>query len=165
MTLHDFNTLPRERLIDELKKCCSSSAWVEKMLNFIPAEDLVELLENADECWWACSEKDWKEAFAGHPRIGDREMNNTKSAEWASKEQAAVKDASEAILHALALANEEYEKKFGYIFIVCATGKSAEQMLGMLNIRLQNNPEVEIEVAAEEQSRITKLRIEKLLET
>ncbi len=165
MTLHDFNTLPRERLVEELTKCCSSSAWIDKMLNFIPAEDLVELLEDADECWWACSEKDWKEAFAGHPRIGDRDIDINKSAGWASNEQAGVKGASEDTLQALVHANEEYEKKFGYIFIVCATGKSAEEMLGMLNIRLQNNPEVEIEIAAEEQSRITKLRIEKLLES
>jgi len=167
MTLHDLNTLPVQQLKEELLKCCGSPAWVNKMLPFFPAEDLVELLEDAEEEWFKCSPEDWKEAFAHHPKIGDKESLKKKfasTAQWASAEQSGVNEASSETIGALAKANEEYEKKFGYIFIVCATGKSAEEMLGMLTTRLMNDPEEEIEIAADEQNKITKLRLEKLLE-
>ena len=166
MTLHDLNTLPKEQLIEELTKCCGSSNWVQRMLPFIPAEDLVELLEDAEEQWYKCSEADWKEAFAHHPKIGDLQFLKKKftaTAELAGKEQQAVELASSETLKQLAEANRIYEEKFGYIFIVCATGKTAEEMLAILNTRLQNSPEVEIEIAADEQNKITKLRLEKLL--
>ena len=167
MTLHDLNTLPRQQLKEELIKCCGSSAWVDKMVPFFPADDLVELLEDAEEQWFLCSETDWKEAFAQHPKIGDVDSLKTKfasTAQWASGEQSGVNNASAPTIEALAKTNKEYEEKFGYIFIVCATGKSAEEMLTTLQSRLQNSPEVEIEIAADEQNKITKLRIEKLLE-
>ncbi len=167
MTLHDFNILPRDQLKELLIKCCGSYAWVQKMLPFVPAEDLVELLEDAEEQWWLCSEADWKEAFLHHPRIGDTESLRKKfasTADWASAEQGGVNNASTATLKALEEANRQYEDKFGYIFIVCATGKSAEEMLGMLQSRLQNSAEEEIKIAADEQNKITKLRIEKLFE-
>jgi 2-oxo-4-hydroxy-4-carboxy-5-ureidoimidazoline decarboxylase len=167
MTLHEFNILPKQQLIKELTKCCGSSAWVNKMLPFIPADDMVELLEDAEEQWYKCSETDWKEAFAHHPKIGDVESLTKKfasTAQWASGEQSGIKAASQQTIEALAEGNLEYEKKFGYIFIVCATGKSAEEMLEILQSRLLNNPEDEIQVAADEQNKITKLRIEKLLE-
>jgi 2-oxo-4-hydroxy-4-carboxy-5-ureidoimidazoline decarboxylase len=167
MNLHDFNTMDREELKKVLFNCCGSSAWVEKMMQFIPAEDFVELLEDAEEQWWLCSEKDWKEAFSSHPRIGDLESLKKKfatTAAWAAEEQGGVNSASEETLKTFAALNNEYEDKFGYIFIVCASGKSAEEMLSMLQRRLQNSPEVEIEVAADEQNAITKLRLEKLLE-
>ncbi|MFI5132044.1 MAG: 2-oxo-4-hydroxy-4-carboxy-5-ureidoimidazoline decarboxylase [Chitinophagales bacterium] len=172
MTLHDLNTLPAQQLKDELRKCCGSSAWVNKMLPFFPAEDLVEILEDAEEQWYKCSRDDWKEAFTHHPRIGDVESLKKKFTStgdpvtkgWASAEQSGVNTASEQTIRALAKANEEYEKKFGYIFIVCATGKSAEEMLGMLESRLLNSLDDEIEIAADEQNKITKLRLEKLLD-
>jgi 2-oxo-4-hydroxy-4-carboxy-5-ureidoimidazoline decarboxylase len=158
MTLHEFNILTREQLEKELFKCCGSKLWVEKMLPFIPAEDMVELLEDAEEQWWQCSESDWKEAFAQHPRIGDRKIS------WASSEQSGMTKASEETINAFIEANKAYEEKFGYIFIVCASGKSAEEMLGMLQSRLQHDAADEIMIAADEQNKITKLRIEKLLE-
>lgn len=167
MTLHDFNILPRENLVQELTKCCGSSSWVEKMLPFIPADDLVELLEDAEEQWWKCSEADWKEAFSHHPKIGDVDSLKKKfasTAELAAGEQSAVNQASEETIRALADANDRYEEKFGYIFIVCATGRSAEEMLGMLHSRLMNDPKEEILIAADEQNKITKLRLEKILE-
>jgi 2-oxo-4-hydroxy-4-carboxy-5-ureidoimidazoline decarboxylase len=137
------------------------------MMPFVPAEDLVELLEDAEEQWWLCTEADWKEAFEHHPKIGDLESLQKKfeeTAEWAENEQGGVNSASPATIKALAESNRSYEAKFGYIFIVCATGKSAEEMLGILQSRLQNDPEEEIKIAADEQNKITKLRIEKLLE-
>jgi 2-oxo-4-hydroxy-4-carboxy-5-ureidoimidazoline decarboxylase len=166
MTLHELNILPRQRLVEELTKCCGSSAWVNKMLPFFPADDLVELLEDAEEQWYLCSEQDWKEAFAHHPKIGDVESLRKKftaTAQWASEEQGGINTASAQTMESLVKGNQEYEKKFGYIFIICATGKSAEEMLAILQTRLQNNPEVEIEIAAEEQNKITQLRLEKLL--
>ena len=167
MTLHEFNILPREKLVEELTKCCGSSAWVNKMLPFIPADDMVELLEDAEEQWWKCSEADWKEAFSHHPKIGDVDSLKKKfasTADLAAGEQSGVSHASAETLQALAEANKRYEEKFGYIFIVCATGKSAEEMLGMLHSRLMNDPKEEIEIAADEQNKITKLRLEKILE-
>ena len=71
MTLHEFNILPREKLIQLLTQCCGSTKWVNKMLEFVPAEDMVELLEDAEEVWWKCNQEDWKQAFAQHPKIGD----------------------------------------------------------------------------------------------
>ena len=167
MTLHELNTLSKNQLKDELMKCCGSSAWVNKMLPFFPADDLVELLEDAEEQWYQCSEEDWKEAFTHHPKIGD--INSLKkkfasTAQWASGEQSGVSAASQQTIEALAKGNEDYEKKFGYIFIVCATGKTAEEMLELLKARLNNNPKDEIEIAADEQNKITKLRLEKLVD-
>jgi len=127
----------------------------------------VELLEDAEEMLYTCSAEDWKEAFTHHPRIGDVASLTEKFAStalWASGEQNGVNTASKETIEALAEANRLYEEKFGYIFIVCATGKSAEQMLTLLKQRLHNSPKEEIEVAAEEQNMITKLRLEKLLE-
>ena len=137
------------------------------MLSFFPADDLVELLEDAEEQWFKCSEQDWKEAFSQHPKIGDIDSLNKKfsdTAHWASDEQSGTSGASAETIKVLVEANKKYEEKFGYIFIVCATGKTADEMLAMLQTRLQNSPEVEIEIAADEQNKITKLRLEKLLE-
>lgn len=167
MTLHEFNILPREKVVEELTRCCGSSAWVQRMLPFIPADDMVELLEDAEEQWWLCSEGDWKEAFTHHPKIGDMDALKKKFAStsaWAVGEQGAVNSASEEVLEQLAEGNRLYEEKFGYIFIVCATGKTAREMLDLLQERLNNEPAEEIRIAADEQNKITQLRIEKLLE-
>ena len=167
MTLHEFNILTRDQLKDELMKCCGSTSWVNKMLPFIPADDLVELLEDAEEQWYACTEADWKEAFTHHPKIGDVESLTKKfasTAQWAAGEQSGVNIASAETIKALAEGNRLYEEKFGYIFIICAAGLSAEEMLDILQSRLPNKPADEINIAADEQNKITKLRIEKLLE-
>jgi 2-oxo-4-hydroxy-4-carboxy-5-ureidoimidazoline decarboxylase len=167
MTLHDLNTLPKPQLVEELTKCCGSTAWVNKMLPFFPADDLVELLEDAEEQWFKCTETDWKEAFAHHPKIGDIDSLQKKFAStalWASGEQSGTSRASQKTMEALAEGNKKYEDKFGYIFIVCATGKSAEEMLEILRLRLANDPKQEIEIAADEQNKITQLRLEKLLD-
>ena len=167
MNLYKINHLSKEELSKELYKCCGSTTWVNNMLKYFPVEELVDLLEDAEIEWWNCHEEDWKEAFAQHPRIGDLESIRKKfssTAEWASSEQGGVQNAKEETLKALAEANKLYEDKFGYIFIVCATGKSADEILTIINTRLQNSPEVEIDVAADEQLMILQLRLEKLLE-
>lgn len=168
MTLHDFNMLGKEDLRKELFRCCGSDSWVEKMMKYFPMEDLVELLEDAEETWFECTEKDWKKAFAQHPRIGDKDSLRKKfanTAEWAAGEQAGVANAKEETIEALAAANKLYEEKFGYIFIVNATGRSAEEILGMLHARLINSPDEEIKIAVDEQNKITKIRLEKLLDS
>lgn len=166
MTLHELNILPKEQLRDELFKCCGSTAWVERMLHYFPADDMVELINDAEDEWYECSEADWLEAFTHHPKIGDIESLTKKfasTAQWASGEQSAVSTASQQTIEALAKGNEEYEKKFGFIFIVCATGKSAEEMLALLQARLPNTREEEIKIAMDEQNKITQLRLQKLL--
>jgi len=120
----------------------------------------------AGETWNKLTPGDWKEAFSHHPKIGDIKSLRQKfasTAQWAEGEQSGVAQTSERVLRELAEGNNLYEAKFGYIFIVCATGKGAEEMLEMLNRRLSNYPEEEIRIAAEEQRKITRLRLEKLL--
>ncbi len=166
MTLHELNLLPNDQLRKELFKCCGSENWVAKMLPFFPADDMVELLNDAEDQWYECTEKDWLEAFTHHPKIGDVASLTKKfaaTAKWASGEQSAVNSASQQTIEALAKGNEEYETKFGFIFIVCATGKSAEEMLQLLQARLPNTKEEEIKIAMDEQNKITLLRLQKLL--
>lgn len=171
MTLEELNTLTQPELKEELLKCCGSSSWVKMMMAYFPADNMESMLEEAEEIWYECSEDDWKEAFAHHPKIGDVESLTKKFAStahpigigWASGEQSGVDAASKETIEALAEGNRLYEEKFAYIFIVCATGKSAAEMLELLQVRLQNKPEAEIKIAAAEQNKITKLRLEKLL--
>jgi 2-oxo-4-hydroxy-4-carboxy-5-ureidoimidazoline decarboxylase len=166
MKIAEFNALPAEFAATELTKCCGSETWVQKMLDARPFSSLDDLYAKAHECWADCSESDGLEAFAHHPKIGSVEELSKKfasTANWAEGEQKSVKEASKAVLKALAEGNEAYENKFGYIFIVCATGKSAEEMLALLQQRLPNIPEIEIGIAMAEQMKITILRLEKLM--
>ena len=165
MTIAEFDHLAKEKKIELLTKCCGSTNWVTKMLTAPMAEDLVNLEDMAEERWYECTEDDWREAFLHHPKIGNIQTLKEKyrdTEEWASNEQSGVGDANQQTLSELATANETYEQKFGFIFIVCATGKSATQMLDILNSRLPNNIATEIKIAAEEQLKITQLRLEKL---
>jgi 2-oxo-4-hydroxy-4-carboxy-5-ureidoimidazoline decarboxylase len=166
MQLNELNQLSPSQLKEELTKCCGSSAWVEKMVSFFPFTNKEELFQKAEEAWTILSEKDWLEAFDHHPKIGD--VNSLKekfasTAKWASGEQASVHQASQKTIEKLAEGNRQYEAKFGYIFIVCATGKSADEMLEILLSRLSNEPGTEINIAAAEQAKITLIRLEKLL--
>ena len=166
MTLDELNNLSSEQRKESLRKCCGASAWVEEMNSRFPFPNKESLLENAEEVWKALTKADWLEAFRHHPKIGN--VNSLKekfaaTAAWASGEQSSVQQASQKTLEELAKANEAYEEKLGYIFIVCATGKSADEMLQILKSRLPNSKEDEIKIAAAEQAKITKLRLEKLL--
>jgi 2-oxo-4-hydroxy-4-carboxy-5-ureidoimidazoline decarboxylase len=123
------------------------------------------LYQAAQREWFALEPQDWKEAFGEHPRIGDRENLRTRfpaTHRLSESEQAGAHVASDEVLDALAAVNSDYEKRFGYIFIVCATGKSADEMLDLLQARLQNDPSAELRVAASEQARITELRLRRL---
>jgi 2-oxo-4-hydroxy-4-carboxy-5-ureidoimidazoline decarboxylase len=167
MTIAEFDHLDDKRQKELLFQCCGSDAWVNSMIKALPAEDLIDLLEIAESNWYACSATDWVEAFSQHPKIGDTESLKEKfesTAHFAAGEQSSVKEASQQTLQALAEHNKLYELKFGYIFIVCATGKSADEMLALLKVRLQNSREDEIGIAMEEQNKITRMRLEKLFE-
>ena len=123
------------------------------------------LMAAARDEWFGLQRSDWLEAFGHHPKIGDREalrQRFVRTAHLSEREQAGVDGASESLLEALAEGNREYERRFGYIFIVCASGKSAGEMLQLLGSRLPNPPDVEIRIAAEEQAKITELRLKKL---
>lgn len=166
MTLDDLNNLPEAEAIAELTKCCGAHRWVNKMAHARPFKDAAALYATADEVWEHLGKNDWLEAFTHHPKIGDIDSLRAKFAntkEWASGEQAGTALASEEVLRGLAKGNAHYEERFGYIFIVCATGKSASEMLALLQARLNNDPDREIHVAAAEQAKITRLRLEKLL--
>jgi len=145
-----------------LEACCGSTRWVERMLASRPFNGRQRLLATARDEWIQLSPDDWLEAFAHHPKIGDREALRQRfptTHQLSEREQAGVGNASDDVLDALAAANRAYEGRFGYIFIVCATGKSAEEMLTILRERLRNDPSREIHIAAEEQAKITALRL------
>jgi 2-oxo-4-hydroxy-4-carboxy-5-ureidoimidazoline decarboxylase len=166
MSIEELNRLDKPALREVLGLCNGSVAWVENMLLLFPVRAEEQLLQEASRVWYSCGEDDWREAFRHHPRIGDMDNLRKKFAatgQWAAGEQAGVQSAPESVLAALAAGNEAYEQKFGYIFIVCATGKSAGEMLGLLQARLDNDAATEIRVAMEEQNKITRIRLEKLL--
>jgi len=159
MTLAQFNTCPRYRAEEELLKCCGSTGWVRVMAGRRPFASFDRLEKAAAEVWWKLDAADWMQAFAAHPRIGERGGHG-----WSAQEQSGVNQSATAVTTALEQANHEYLEKFGYIFIVCATGKSGEQMLEILRSRLPNAPEDEIRIAAGEQGKITRLRLQRLFD-
>lgn len=166
-----LNALSSEEAQAELLKCCGSTNWARRMTQQRPfptgGDAMRRLLDSADRVWWDLGREDWLEAFSRHPRIGEKAAAKDASAEtrrWSEEEQSGTRSAREQVLAALAKANRAYEQRFGYIFIVCATGKSSEEMLALLQQRLQNDPAAELRMAAEEQRRITHLRLQKLLQ-
>jgi len=148
-----------------LTACCGATRWVERMLARRPFGSLERLLEAARDEWFALSGSDWREAFTHHPQIGDREALRRRfpaTAHLSEREQAGVGGASDEVLDALAEGNRAYEARFGFIFIVCATGKRADEMLALLRERLHNEPGEELRIAAGEQAKITELRLRSL---
>jgi 2-oxo-4-hydroxy-4-carboxy-5-ureidoimidazoline decarboxylase len=165
-SVRDLDSLPLGRATELLAACCGASRWVSSMAARRPFHSLDALLAAADDVWWSLDPTDWREAFSHHPRIGESVSavaQDERARDWASTEQAGVATARDTVRIALAAANREYERKFGYIYIVCASGKSAEEMLSLARERLANAPDAELRVAAEEQRKITRLRLEKLL--
>ena len=165
--LSDINQLTKAQAIDTFMQCNTSHKWCERMEQSRPFSDSQSFLEIADQHWELSTEEDYLEAFEGHPEIGDvstlrEKYRNTEK--LAGLEQSGVNKANENTLQLLAQGNFDYKEKFGFIFIVCATGKSAEEMLHLLQNRLPNFRKQELDNAAEEQRKITQIRLLKLLE-
>ena len=158
--LERLNAVPAKEAEAQLLSCCGSREWARRMADARPFRDAEELSANADRIWRSVGADDWLEAFRAHPRIGEKKRTDLFSA----REQAGTRSASPETLANLADANRDYEERFGHIFIVCATGKSAAEMLALLEARLHNDPETELATAAEEQRKILQLRLAKLLE-
>jgi allantoicase len=164
--IEQFNRLSREQALKALLDCCGATQWAQQMLKMRPFPDLEYVLDTADKVWAGLQRDDWLEAFRHHPTIGEKQAKAKQSANarrWSAREQSAAQKAQPKELEALAAENREYEAKFGYIFLICATGKSSEDILKNLHERMSNNPEAELRIAAEEQRKITRLRLEKLL--
>ena len=162
-----LNNLPPDEAEGELLKCCGSSRWARGVASRRPFGSAEELMRAADEVWRGLNAADWLEAFSRHPKIGERKAASGQTPEeraWSAGEQSGMNEADEAAREELARLNQVYAEKFGHIFIVCATGKTPAEMLALLRARLPNDAETEIRVAAEEQRRITRLRLQKLLE-
>jgi 2-oxo-4-hydroxy-4-carboxy-5-ureidoimidazoline decarboxylase len=165
MTLAGFNALPADAAREALLKCCGSSRWADSMVASRPFPSMDAMHTAATAKWKSLGTDDFLEAFSHHPRIGDVASLRAKyasTAAWAGEEQKGTAGASEETLAGLARGNKDYEAKFGHIFLVCATGKSADEMLRILESRLGNDPRAEMAIAAAEQAKITKLRLEKL---
>jgi 2-oxo-4-hydroxy-4-carboxy-5-ureidoimidazoline decarboxylase len=165
MNLARLNGWSVEEARVELLRCCGSRRWAEAMMGHRPFATEAAVFATAERVWWELERSDWLEAFAAHPRIGDLEALRARfaaAAAWSAQEQAGVARAPEDVLQRLAAGNQAYEERFGYIFIVCATGKSAVEMLRLLERRLENAPDDEIRIAAAEQAKITRLRLERI---
>lgn len=165
MNVERINGWPETEAREQFLRCCGSSRWAGQMAVRRPFRDEAEVFRAADEIEQGLTRVDWLEAFAAHPRIGDLDALRQKfasTADWSSGEQAGVAGAADDVLHQLAEGNRAYEERFGHIFIVCATGKRAGEMLALLRERLRNDADTEIRIAAAEQAKITRLRLEKL---
>jgi 2-oxo-4-hydroxy-4-carboxy-5-ureidoimidazoline decarboxylase len=161
-----LNDLSEAEAATALGRCCGASAWVSAMVRGRPYASREALLAAAERVWAGMGPADLLEAFAHHPRIGasveELRARFAGTSAWASQEQGGVKEAPAEVLEALRAANVAYEQRFGFIFIVCASGKSAEEMLALLQARLLHEPARELPIAAAEQAKITRLRLEKL---
>ena len=166
--LERFNQLPRQRALRALLDCCGSKKWAQEMVGRRPFAGEVDFFETADRTWAALSREDWLEAFLHHPAIGETTAKAKQSAaasRWSAQEQSSAQKAAPEVLRELAAQNRAYAEKFGYVFLICATGKSSEEILNALRRRLPKESETELRIAAEEQRKITRLRLEKLLES
>ncbi len=167
MTLEELSSMPQEQAEAEFLNCCGSRRFASAMTAARPFANVDELLMKADRTWSALGSDDWLEAFRAHPKIGEKKAAAAQSKEaqqWSAQEQSGINHAAADTMAALAEGNRDYEHRFGFIFIVCATGRSSEEMLAILRARLQNDAETEVAVAAEEQRKITRIRLEKLLQ-
>lgn len=151
----------------ELLKCCGNEKWADEMIVFVPFGSAEEIEDTAEKIWSKLGKEDKLESFGHHPKIGGLESLKKKyslSGEMSKQEQSGIQNASETTIKELAKYNEDYEKKFGYVFLVCATGKSADEMLGLLKTRINNDPETEFRIAGNELIKIAKLRLNRITE-
>jgi len=157
VTLEELNSISADDAFAAFIRCCGSRRWADGMTAARPFASVDAMMETGDVIWRALDRADWLEAFAAHPRIGDARASGD-----AAREQAGAADADDDVRRRLAERNRDYEARFGYIFIVCATGKSASEMLEILERRLTHDHGQELPIAADEQRRITRLRLAKL---
>ena len=161
-----LNTLPEPDAVEGFLQCCGSQRWARRMVLNRPYLSLDDLSRKAADIWWDLDRNDWLEAFRSHPKIGEKKAAaevSKQSESWSGKEQAGIESADAETIEELAHLNAEYEKKFGFIYIVCATGKSSEELLAILRFRMKNEAENELLMAAREQAKITELRLRKML--
>ena len=166
MDLNELNSLSHDEAVNALLQCCGSKRWAEETSNARPFQSLAVLVKRANDIWWSLNTDDWLEAFRSHPKIGEKKAAaavSGQSKQWSGQEQAGVSNAARETVEALAALNRAYDEKFGFIFIICATGKTSEEMLAALRERIENDAATELPIAAAEQSKITELRMEKLI--
>jgi len=160
-----WNKADEATALEAMMACCGARRWAQAMVALRPLANVMELSEAADRVWEPMAEADWMEAFACHPRIGERKAAHAtaKSQAWSRQEQSSAESAAAQVLAELAEGNAQYEERFGFTYIVCATGKSAEEMLTILNRRLASDRAAELIEAAEQQRQITQIRLGKWL--
>jgi len=161
-SVEEFNKLAAQAAREAVSPCCSSGRWVDSVVAGRPHADVGALLDASDAAVAALGEQDLAEALAGHPRIGDRRVTAGSSG-WSSQEQAGVASAGGALLQALADGNAEYERRFCHIYLACATGRNAAELLAFLRERLGNEPGTEWRVVAAELAKINQIRLRKLV--
>ncbi|HEY3040150.1 MAG TPA: 2-oxo-4-hydroxy-4-carboxy-5-ureidoimidazoline decarboxylase [Pyrinomonadaceae bacterium] len=164
--LQRLNCLDTAEAEEEFLKCCGSRKWARQVTTARPFASVDHLITKADRVWWSLEPRDWLEAFHSHPKIGETKaaaVTAVAAQKWSEDEQSGTRNSTPKTIAALAKLNRDYEEKFGFIFIVCASGKNSEEMLAMLGERLENNPDEELRIAAAEQEKITHLRLKKLL--
>lgn len=161
-----LNSLASSEAETEFLKCCGAKEWARRMIEERPFTGVEQMVEAADRIWWSLDSQDWLEAFRGHPKIGEKKAAapvSDESRAWSEREQSGIENSAPDTTRALAELNQAYEEKFGFIFIICATGKNSEEMLAILRARLDNPADMELRTAAAEQAKITQLRLRKLL--
>jgi len=167
ISVEELNALSADRAAELFRACCGASRWVAGMVSRRPFFSRDAVLRAGDDEWDSTDEVDWLEAFSHHPRIGESATaagGSLTARGWSASEQSSVASASDETRIGLARLNHEYESRFGFIYIVCATGRSAGDLLDFARKRMRNDREAELRVAAEEQRKITRLRLEKLLD-
>lgn len=163
-----FDALPAHEVAPLLESCCGATAWINGMVARRPFRTLARLLEMAEDVWWSLGPEDWREAFDHHPRIGERKAATTQREQaqgWSANEQRVASTGGRDVQEALARGNEEYERRFGHIYLVFAWSKTAEELLATLHQRLTNDPATELRVAAGEQAKITRFRLMQMFES
>lgn len=163
--LRRWNGLAFEDAVAEVRSICGSRAWASLLVTRRPYQTVAEIALAADEIWWSLTADDWMEAFRCHPRIGEQKSSHAsrQSSAWSRQEQSSVASATVTVLNSLTARNQAYEQRFGFTYIVCATGKSAEDMLTLLECRLANEAGKELREAAEQQRQIMQIRLRKWL--
>ncbi len=161
--LMHLNACSEEERCNLFREVCHSQRWIRELNSLAPYKSLEDLIAKGTQAWTKCEEPDWKEALAGHPRIGEKAQGNQLASRWSRGEQAAAADSDQEAAERLRTRQQEYEERFGYLFLICATGKSRQEIIDALEARLLSEPKVEMLVVSKELAKIISLRLEKLV--